>query len=132
VRPNRKALEEFPIHGVKYAFPTHHGAMARGLPTSYAANPFANSSEQAMNLYQCGLIQVFQGRMANRNLELLTGVARLLRPMLSAPKRPVWKGLDVVSLRGQGLRVTSVTHGNGIFRVTIRDFQLLNKESGFL
>lgn len=38
-RANAKALEEFLIHGVKYAFPAHHGAMTRGLPTSYAAEP---------------------------------------------------------------------------------------------
>jgi DNA-binding Lrp family transcriptional regulator len=38
-RANGKALEEFLIHGVKYAFPAHHGAMTRGLPTSYAAEP---------------------------------------------------------------------------------------------
>lgn len=38
-RPNRKALEEFLIHGLKYAFPAQHGAMTRGLPTSYAAEP---------------------------------------------------------------------------------------------
>lgn len=38
-RPNGKALEEFLVHGVKYAFPAHHGAMTRGLPTSYAAEP---------------------------------------------------------------------------------------------
>jgi len=38
-RPNSKALEEFLVHGVKYAFPAHHGAMTRGLPTSYAAEP---------------------------------------------------------------------------------------------
>lgn len=38
-RPNAKALEEFLVHGVKYAFPAHHGAMTRGLPTSYGAEP---------------------------------------------------------------------------------------------
>ena len=38
-RPNYKALEEFLIHGLKYAFPAQHGAMTRGLPTSYAAEP---------------------------------------------------------------------------------------------
>ena len=37
-RPNSKALEEFLVHGVKYAFPAL-GAMTRGLPTSYAAEP---------------------------------------------------------------------------------------------
>jgi DNA-binding Lrp family transcriptional regulator len=38
-RPNYRALEEFLIHGLKYVFPAQHGAMTRGLPTSYAAEP---------------------------------------------------------------------------------------------
>jgi DNA-binding Lrp family transcriptional regulator len=38
-RPNCKALEEFLIHGLKYVFPAQHGAMTRGMPTSYAAEP---------------------------------------------------------------------------------------------
>jgi len=38
-RPNCRALEEFLIHGLKYVFPAQHGAMTRGLPTSYAAEP---------------------------------------------------------------------------------------------
>jgi len=38
-RPNVKALEEFLLHGLKYVFPAQHGAMTRGLPTSYAAEP---------------------------------------------------------------------------------------------
>src|SRR5579871_1707942 len=38
-RPNYRALEEFLIHGIKYVFPAQHGAMTRGLPTSYAAEP---------------------------------------------------------------------------------------------
>jgi hypothetical protein len=38
-RPNRKALEEFLVHGLKYVFPAQHGAMTRGIPTSYAAEP---------------------------------------------------------------------------------------------
>jgi hypothetical protein len=37
--PNRKALEEFLLHGVKYAFPAQHGTLTRGMPTSYAAEP---------------------------------------------------------------------------------------------
>lgn len=37
--PNRKALEEFLIHGVKYAFPPDLGEPTRGLPTSYGAPP---------------------------------------------------------------------------------------------
>jgi hypothetical protein len=35
-RPRRKALEEFLIHGVKYAFPPDIGTMTRGIPTGFA------------------------------------------------------------------------------------------------
>jgi DNA-binding Lrp family transcriptional regulator len=38
-RPNCRALEEFLIHGLKYVFPAQHGAITRGMPTSYAAEP---------------------------------------------------------------------------------------------
>ena len=38
-RPNISALEEFLIHGLKYAFPAEHGQITRGVPTSYAAEP---------------------------------------------------------------------------------------------
>lgn len=38
-RPNVPAIEEFLLHGVKYAFPAQHGPLARGVPTSYAAPP---------------------------------------------------------------------------------------------
>ncbi len=38
-RPNLSAVEEFLIHGVRYAFPAERGEPARGLPTSYAAEP---------------------------------------------------------------------------------------------
>src|SRR5205807_7811927 len=38
-RPNVGAVEEFLIHGLKYAFPAERGGMSRGLPTSYAAEP---------------------------------------------------------------------------------------------
>jgi hypothetical protein len=38
-RPNVTALEEFLIHGLKYAFPAEHGDVTRGIPTSYAAAP---------------------------------------------------------------------------------------------
>lgn len=38
-RPNRQALKEFLLHGLKYVFPAQNGAMTRGLPTSYAAEP---------------------------------------------------------------------------------------------
>ena len=38
-RPIVSALEEFLIHGVKYAFPAERGGPSRGIPTSYAAEP---------------------------------------------------------------------------------------------
>jgi hypothetical protein len=38
-RPLRKPLEEYLLHGVRYAFPAKRGAIARGIPTSYAAPP---------------------------------------------------------------------------------------------
>ena len=38
-KPNLSALEEFLIHGVKYAFPVTRGGLTRGMPTSYAAEP---------------------------------------------------------------------------------------------
>ena len=38
-RPIVSALEEFLIHGIKYAFPAERGKPTRGVPTSYAAAP---------------------------------------------------------------------------------------------
>jgi len=38
-QPNFSAIEEFLVHGVKYAFPAEHGGSTRGVPTSYAAAP---------------------------------------------------------------------------------------------
>jgi DNA-binding Lrp family transcriptional regulator len=37
--PNKLALEEFLIHGLKYAFPPERGELTRGVPTGYAAEP---------------------------------------------------------------------------------------------
>jgi hypothetical protein len=39
-QPNFHAIEEFVVHGVKYAFPADHGGIVRGMKTSYAANLF--------------------------------------------------------------------------------------------
>jgi hypothetical protein len=41
-QPQKKALEEFLIHGVKYAFPPDRGGLTRGIPTGYAAPPLKN------------------------------------------------------------------------------------------
>lgn len=38
-RPNVSSLEEFLIHGLKYAFPAVHSEVTRGIPTSYATEP---------------------------------------------------------------------------------------------
>lgn len=38
-RPLLQAVEEFLLHGVKYAFPAKRGEVTRGVPTSYAAPP---------------------------------------------------------------------------------------------
>jgi len=40
-RPNRKAIEEFLIHGIKYAFPPDHGTIVRGMKTAHAADVMA-------------------------------------------------------------------------------------------
>ena len=38
-RPVLRAVEEFLIHGVKYAFPAQRGEATRGVPTAHAASP---------------------------------------------------------------------------------------------
>ena len=38
-RPILPALEEFLIHGVRYAYPPKRGELTRGMPTGYAAPP---------------------------------------------------------------------------------------------
>jgi hypothetical protein len=38
-RPRLKSLEEFLLHGVKYAYPSVRGGITRGIPTGYAAPP---------------------------------------------------------------------------------------------
>ena len=45
-RPNLVALEEFLVHGLKYAFPADRGEFTRGVPTAYAAEPLRNVIEQ--------------------------------------------------------------------------------------
>ncbi len=41
-KPNLTAVEEFLIHGVKYAFAAERGSLVRGMPTSYAAEPLCH------------------------------------------------------------------------------------------
>lgn len=39
--PQLRAVEEFLVHGVKYAFPAFRGQVTRGMPTAYAAPPLS-------------------------------------------------------------------------------------------
>ena len=53
-KPNLSALEEFLIHGVKYAFPAERGGMTRGMPTSFAAEPlcrFINAGSEPVPVW---------------------------------------------------------------------------------
>jgi DNA-binding Lrp family transcriptional regulator len=45
--PHARAVEEFLLHGVKYAFPTSRGEATRGVPTAYAAPPLSKSIADA-------------------------------------------------------------------------------------
>ena len=49
-RPNITALEEFLIHGLKYAFPAEHGHVTRGIQTSYAAAPLKSQIAMSNDL----------------------------------------------------------------------------------
>ncbi len=48
--PIIKALEEFIVHGVKYAYPPDRGPVTRGIPTSYAAPPLRDNIVQPSDL----------------------------------------------------------------------------------
>jgi hypothetical protein len=49
-KANVAALEEFLIHGLKYAFPAKRGGVTRGFPTSYAAEPLVRHIDQGDEL----------------------------------------------------------------------------------
>lgn len=40
-RPNKAALEEFLIHGLKYVFPVEPGPQVKGIPTAHSAPPLS-------------------------------------------------------------------------------------------
>ncbi len=56
-RVNRSALMEFLAHGLKYVFPPARGSMARGVPTSVAAEPLKSrlleNSEPPPTVWPC-------------------------------------------------------------------------------
>ncbi|MEW8200748.1 MAG: hypothetical protein AB2697_14560 [Candidatus Thiodiazotropha endolucinida] len=41
IQPNLRNLEEFLIHGIRYAFVPDRGEMTRGMPTAHAAPPLS-------------------------------------------------------------------------------------------
>jgi hypothetical protein len=43
-RPRLQALDEFLVHGLKYAFPAERGSLIKGMPTGYAAPPLNRAS----------------------------------------------------------------------------------------
>jgi hypothetical protein len=49
-KPNISSLEEFLLHGLKYAFPAEHGQVTRGVPTSYAAEPLKSEIQPGNEL----------------------------------------------------------------------------------
>src|SRR6202162_4640899 len=49
-KPNISGLEEFLVHGLKYAFPAEHGEVTRGIPTSYAAEPLRSQIAMSNDL----------------------------------------------------------------------------------
>ena len=49
-RPLLEAVEEFLVHGVKYAFPARRGEVTRGVPTSCAAPPLSSEIEPGTEL----------------------------------------------------------------------------------
>jgi DNA-binding Lrp family transcriptional regulator len=49
-KPNISGLEEFLVHGLKYAFPARHSGVTRGIPTSYAAEPLKSEIAESNEL----------------------------------------------------------------------------------
>ena len=42
IKPDKRNLEEFLLHGIQYVFVPGRGALNRGMPTAYAAAPLDN------------------------------------------------------------------------------------------
>ena len=71
-RPIVPALEEFLLHGVRYAYPPERGELARGMPTGYAAPP---------------LNAVIGARRAAAGVAVCRGERARLQPSASIPIR---------------------------------------------
>lgn len=78
--PNKSAVAEFLLHGLKYVFPAHPGPRTRGMPTIHAALPLAtefrssSSSDEDIPVWpdsegtQRGYEFVFKGPGCSRKL----------------------------------------------------------------
>ncbi|PWK47902.1 hypothetical protein [Pleionea mediterranea] len=42
IKPNKRNLEEFLLHGIQYVFVPQRGELTRGMPTAHAAEPLAS------------------------------------------------------------------------------------------
>src|ERR1700680_2214680 len=49
-KPNISGLEEFLVHGLKYAFPAEHREVTGGIPTWYAAEPLRSQIAMSNDL----------------------------------------------------------------------------------
>ena len=70
-RPDIAALEEFLVHGLKYAFPVEHSEVTRGIPTSYAVEPLKSEVSISNDLPPYGLgTRETRGGDSNRSIRV--------------------------------------------------------------
>ena len=75
-RPIKRALEEFLIHGVKYAYPPSRGGLTRGVPTSFTGPPCGISLSHPINSPRFGLIPMER----NQAMSSLPCISRSRKP----------------------------------------------------
>jgi hypothetical protein len=69
---NRRALLEFLVHGVRYAFPARPGVTVRGIPTAHAGRPLASRFSETAAPY---VWPADQGTVAGASIEPLIPTA---------------------------------------------------------
>jgi hypothetical protein len=75
-RVNAKALAEFLVHGIRYAFPAEKGGMTRGMPTASAAEPLSRKMTQE------------EPSQSGRSSKAPSGATRFCRSTKKHHKRP--------------------------------------------
>lgn len=78
-RPLLQPVEEFLVHGVKYAFPAQRGEVTRGIPTGYAAPPLSEQIAAGSDLPP--VWPAPEGKVRGTSLEPLHKMCRWLLPM---------------------------------------------------